>query len=138
MAPFRLTLVALGSLAYCGKALGCGGPDIEVPPTLDYYLQRLPAKSIVEVLNESGLTPKLGTQSVIDQGELETAFAAGPSPQLVAKIDDLLKKARQNYTGPEDVNLLQDFRDLAAGAGMPAEVEDYVKWRFSHRDLFVG
>jgi TolA-binding protein len=118
-------------------ALATGGGYDEPPQPLSYYLKRLPAKSISEVLEESRPLPKLGTGSVINATELNAAFAHGPSPELVKEIDALLQKARANYTGPVDDNMLQDLRDLAGGKGAPAEVAGYAHWRLANPDLTI-
>ena len=118
-------------------ALATGGGYDEPPQPLSYYLKRLPAKSISEVLEESWPLPQPGTGSVINATELNIAFAHGPSPELVKKIDALLQKARANYTGPVDDNVLQDLRDLAAGNGAPAGVAEYAHWRLANPDLTI-
>ncbi len=117
-----------------GFAWATGGPDIEVPPTIDVLLTKLPAKSIMEVLDDEGKIPKLGAEEAVDEAKLRADFATGPSPALVAEVDAMLVKARHNYVGPGDVNLLQDLRDVAAGHGKPDEVKEYVDFRLKHRD----
>jgi TolA-binding protein len=135
MALRRLTLSVSVFLMAPALALASGGGYDEPPQPLSYYLKRLPAKSISQVLEESGPLPKPGNGSVINATELNTAFAQGPSPELVKKIDVLLQKARANYTGPVDDNVLQDLRDLAAGKGAPSEMAAYAHWRLANPDL---
>ncbi len=137
MAPSRLILAAAGLALSMADAPACGPFYAQAPPTLDYYLQRLPAKSIEDLLGDTKPAPQLTKDPVLNESEIEADFASGPSPQLVQKMDALLAKLRQNYTGPDDDNLLQDFRDLAAGNGSATEILDYIKWRFTSRDLFV-
>jgi hypothetical protein len=137
MALRRLTLSVSVFLMAPALALATGGGYDEPPQPLSYYLKRLPAKSISEVLEESRPLPKLGTGSVINATELNAAFAHGPSPELVKEIDALLQKARANYTGPVDDNMLQDLRDLAGGKGAPAEVAGYAHWRLANPDLTI-
>jgi TolA-binding protein len=137
MAHRRLTLSVSVFLMAPALALATGGGYDEAPQPLSYYLKRLPAKSISEVLEESGPLSTPGTSSVINATELDAAFARGPSSELVKKIDGLLQKARASYTGPVDDNVLQDLRDLAAGKGAPAEVAGYAHWRLAHPDLTI-
>jgi TolA-binding protein len=138
MAFTRLAGAAIFTLGVATRVLGTGGGYDMAPLTLDHYLKQIPAKSISQVLEDSGAAPRLGTASVIDPKQLSADFAAGPSPKLVAEMDQLLEKARHNYAGPADVNLLQDLRDLATGSGTPVELKDYVDWRFAHRGLFIA
>lgn len=135
MALRQLTFVASLLFLVEGFAVATGGDYDIAPEPLSYYLKRLPAKSISQVLEDSGPLPKPGTTSVINATELNADFAHGPSPELVKKIDVLLEKARTNYSGPIDDNILQDLRDLAAGTGPAAEVADYAHWRLANPDL---
>jgi len=136
MASPRIILLVGFLIFQTVHAFATGGGDDYAPPTLDYYLQRLPAKSISQILKEDGMAPKTDSKSVIDQNQLRKDFAAGPSPALVEKIDHLLIQARSAHSPPAEINLLQDLRDLAGSQATATEVKDYVNWRLDHLGWF--
>ena len=138
MASTRLIFLAGILLIRGARLMASGGWFDEAPPTLDYYIQCLPAKSIGQILNTNALSTNTGIQSLVDQAQLTKDFEKGASPELVKKIDRLLVRARDVHASPIDINLMQDLRDLAQSAASRAEVSDYLKWRLDHLKWFTG
>ncbi|HEY0256454.1 MAG TPA: tetratricopeptide repeat protein [Candidatus Methylacidiphilales bacterium] len=128
-----MTIFALG--AHDGVATG--GDYDEVPLALDYYLQRVPAKSVSQIYSEMGAAIPPGKPIELPREELISGFANGASPKLVEKIDVLLVKSRSPYAGATQINLLHDLRDLAQNSqATGTEMSSYVKWRLDHLALF--
>jgi TolA-binding protein len=138
MASSRLIFTALGALYVGTIALRASGDDYDaVPLALDYYLERIPAKSVSEIYAEMGPPASTAKPIELPREKLIHDFAQGPSPNLVAEIDQLLAASRAPYAGPTQVNLLQDLRDLAGNTqATGAEMSTYVKWRLDHVALF--
>ncbi len=141
MAQNRVTaflLLTLGPLL-AAHSLGCGGSFDDAPPTLPFYLHRLPAKSLEEIYGETlpppngkgwgdyqkampALADKLATQSAAD---------------LLPEIDHLLELARFDPSSKAELfNLLHDLHDAFAVAAPKGELAAYVRWRFQHADWF--
>ena len=136
-----LTITAAASL------LGSGGwGEVEVP-TLDAYLDRLPAKSVGRIFEETA--PEEKWIPAPNVPEALRAIAANmktdPPEKLVAEVDKLLAvtrriRAREQAPASEqpllpvkDLNLLHDVRDALIGSG--ADSADYIAWRLDYDAL---
>lgn len=121
-----------------------GGWFEEAPPTLPFYLHRLPAKTIEQIESETAPKPPERTFTEYRK-ELEglAARATSDAPAtLVKAIDELLRRVRKpNWMaengwagGPALANLLHDVRDLFSGMSKEnaAEVSAYFRWRLDH------
>jgi TolA-binding protein len=114
-----------------------GGGYDEVPIALDYYLQRVPAKSVSQIYAEMGDAASSAQPIELPHDELIRDFSQGPSAKLVGKIDHLLAQSRSPYAGPIQINLLQDLRDVAGNQqATGTEMGAYARWRFDHLDVF--
>jgi TolA-binding protein len=139
MASTRLIwLAGVAFFLFGGRTCPASGGDYDaVPLALDYYLLRMPAKSITQIYADLGQTEPNGNPIKLPREKLFHDFAAGASPQLVAEIDDLLLKSRSPYAGATQINLLHDLRDLAQNSqATGTELCAYVLWRFDHQALF--
>ncbi len=107
------------------------------PPTLDYYLSKLPRKNFSTIVAKPVATTLLypGLDSALD--DLAKSFGNGPSPKLVQEVDVDLVRARANLAENSDLNALENIRDAAAVEGVPGtEMRDYVLWRKDHNSWF--
>lgn len=108
----------------------------EAPPTLPFYLHRLPAKSLEEIFNETA-TPIQGQGWVDLKKEIPKLAqdVLGETPaSLIPKIDQWLFQLRRDANAYSGLfNLLHDVRDaLSAPDAEAQELSDYIKWRFDH------
>lgn len=142
MAIPRLKLVLL--LAFSPACVWASGSyDQEPPPTLPYYLGRLPAKPPALIFQEtfSGATaPARPVDFKAGLLSLAAGCEAGqPAAALQARVEDLLAQARLHpWQAAARCNLLNDFHDLFAA---PAPVTggraaDYIRWRVAHAESF--
>ena len=151
MANSRLTLpraplacaVLLSLLLAPSGARASGGWDDEPPPTLPYYLDRLPGKPPALIFEETfgGQTqPAAPTDFKASVLALAADAEKGASAAaLLAATDKLLAQARLD---PDEAaplcNLLEDARDLFAAAppvtGKTAA--GYLRWRVAHAGWF--
>ena len=120
-----------------------GGYDDVPPPTLPYYLTRLPAKPPALIFEETFDGPrddgkavdfKAGLLALADGCEANQSAAA-----LLASTDKLLAQARYAEGDAAALcNVLGDMRDLFA-ATPPVTGKTaarYVRWRVEHADWF--
>lgn len=138
MAKNRITFFFLALLPFfAAESLGCGGSFDEAPPTLPFYLHRLPAKSLEEIYGETMPQPdgkgwgdyqnKLPALSQ----ELESKTAA----ELLPEIDHLLELAHFDANASAELfNLLHDLHDAFSVAAPRGELAAYVRWRCEHAD----
>ena len=136
MATRRTLLLALTSLI--PAALRASGWEYEAPPTLPYYLDRLPAKPLGQILSERAPAAPAPVERT-DYAARLLALADAPPERALPAVDDLLAKARRE---PADAallaNLLNDARDVFTAAP-PADAKaraDYLRWRVGHADWF--
>jgi outer membrane protein assembly factor BamD (BamD/ComL family) len=131
--PATALLAAISSTAF-----GCGGWFEEAPPMLPYYLDRMPAKSFGQIALET--TPKRPDVPAPDADALiqgiSSKLPTEKREEWIAKVDDALAAARENYSDSGICNLLHDVRDALASNGTNKEVADYLKWRNEHDDWF--
>jgi hypothetical protein len=129
-------------MAVAPDARATGAYDEGAPPTLPYYLDRLPAKPPSEVFFEAAGSPAAAS---VDFKARALALAAasekaGAKPAaLLADAEALLAQARLDTTRPAKLcNFFNDVRDLFAAAppviGKPAA--NYIRWRVEHADWF--
>ena len=125
----KLIVAAAALLAWATPHAFASGGWYEMPtPTLEDYLQRLPAKTVGEVLNEG--KPRVpDSYSGFDFQVLEIAkrAMAEPAKKLISETDALLSEARMHHGRPEDLNLIHDLRDILVSA--PKEAPYYIEWR---------
>jgi hypothetical protein len=138
-----LSIVAIVLAGPLSGLHATGGYDDNPPPTLPYYLDRLPAKPPALIFQETfgGPThPAKPTDFRAALLALADQCETNPAPGLLlAATDKLLTQARLQ---PSDAaalcNLLQDVRDLFAAAppvtGKTAA--GYIRWRVEHADWF--
>ena len=138
-------LLWLASMAVClpTASQATGGFDDEPPPTLPYYLDRLPAKPPALIFQETFGAPTRADKptdfkaaSLALAGDCEKGVAPGT---LLAATDKLLTQARLD---PNDAaalcNVLDDLRDLFA-ANPPVVgkmAAGYIRWRVEHAKWF--
>ncbi len=153
MANSRLnipTRSTLGPLLACVALLyplaplhASGGWDDTPPPTLPYYLDRLPAKPPSLIFEETfggPTSPAAPTDFKAALLALAADCEKGISPTaLLATTDKLLVQARLDPVETAPLcNLLEDVRDLFAAAppvaGKPAA--GYLRWRVEHAGWF--
>jgi TolA-binding protein len=135
---FQTLFVGIGLtvISQIGRA---SGPWIdEAPPTLDVYFDRLPAKSLGQIFNETSPNP-LAPESFNPGPTVEdivSRIGKDPAEKLIAEVDEALAKAREGETlayyfpGPKDINALHDLRDALATA--PQDAAEYMKWRLAY------
>lgn len=127
---FTVTLAILTS----ARLLACGGWFEEAPPTLDIYLDRLPAKSLGQIFVET--TAPATTEpvpSVVDSiKDIAARAKTEPAGDLLLQVDALLAKVRAAGGEHEDLAQLHDLRDGLVTA--PAACAEYMNWRLLHTD----
>ena len=120
-----------------------GGYDDNPPPTLPYYLDRLPAKPPALIFEETYGGPKQAAKPTDFKAALLSL--AGdcemnqPPTASLATTDQLLVQARLDPTNAAVLcNLLEDVRDLFAVTPLvPASTAArYIRWRVDHADAF--
>ena len=134
IAPHALFGLLLSSM---GAAMACSFPYEAAPPTLDYYLSKLPRKNFSNIMGKREATTLLyhGLDAALD--DLAKSFANGPSPRLVHQVNEELVAARANLAENSDLNALENIRDAATAQGVPGtEMRDYVLWRKDHNSWF--
>lgn len=133
----RFILVLLGVAACSHRAAACGPWFEAPPPTLPFYLDRLPAKSFGAIYLES--SPKKpdinppGDDAIL---ALADQVAKRKRADLLAQVDQFLAAARENYTDADQCNLLNDIRDVLSSKAANNEAADYIRWRMLKRDWF--
>ncbi len=129
-----LLLGALASLAI-SRSFGCGGSFDEAPPTLDYYLDRLPGKSLGEIFVET--TSASAPANFVQVPEAVSAIAARaktePSKTLIAEVDSLLAQVRATGGNHEELARLHDLRDGLVTS--PTTCSEYMTWRIDRTNL---
>ena len=129
-------------VAGCASALACGPFFYPAPPTLDRYPERLPVKTMRELLRETHSPP--ADAATFDQLSEATRAIAGdlgaaPRDELLRRIDTALGRNRAGDYRKRFANCLYDFRDLLASKGTPAaEVSIYAAWRAQAMDWDDG
>ena len=128
----------LAALAVTTPAsLHASGWEYEAPPLLPYYLDRLPAKPLGEILGER--TPAAPPAEKVDYAARLLALADASPERALPALDDLLTKARRETADAALLaNLLGDARDLftATPPPDPKARADYLRWRVGHADWF--
>ncbi len=150
MAIARLRFVPLFLLAGGAILLGppntvraCGRSFEDAPPTLPYYLDRLPAKPPAWIFQETFGGPIAATAPCDFKAALlalagECEGGSAPASSL-ATVDTLLTRARLDPAQPAALcNLLNDARDLFASVPTVAgaSAADYLRWRVEHARWF--
>jgi outer membrane protein assembly factor BamD (BamD/ComL family) len=123
-------------LAACSQTVFGSGPWIDVaPPTLDVYLERLPAKSLGQIFLETSSAPLPDTSLPLGfrMEQIIDRIGKEPVEKLIAEVDSLLADARTSISTPQEVNDLHDLRDALVSA--PQHAAEYMKWRRSHLPL---
>ncbi|HEV3410573.1 MAG TPA: hypothetical protein VG095_09770, partial [Chthoniobacterales bacterium] len=126
------------------------GPWFEAaPPTLPFYLHRLPAKTLKEIAEEVNPPPSswAGNDYQRDIQDVVERVGTEPPASLVPRADELLRRLRREpewpanngwFGGPPVANLLHDLRDLLAAnpAAESHQISDYMRWRIEHATHF--
>jgi len=123
-------------------ALSCGPYFYPAPPTLDRFPERLPVKTMREILAETNPPPadaatfdQLSTEILSIGHQLDVPSRAN----LLGKIDETLKRNRAGDYRKRFANCLYDFRDLVANEGATAsEMIHYADWRVQAMDWDDG
>ena len=127
----RLVIIACTSCV--GVALACGPFFYPAPPTLDAYPERLPAKTMRELLRETTQQPPHPAtfeQLAAETRAIGAELATVPREKLIERIDAALARNRAGDYRKRFANALFDFRDvLVAGEFPPAEAAAYAQWR---------
>ena len=128
-------LFGASAILATARLLGCGGSFDEAPPTLDYYLDRLPGKSLGEIFVEtSPAKVQQPVPSVVESiNEILALTKTEPSENLISEVDALMAQVRATGGDHEDLARLHDLRDGLITA--PALCADYLNWRISHTNL---
>lgn len=134
-------LVSLFTVVAATPLLGSGDWGDQEVPTLDAYFDRLPAKSVGRIFEETAPheewipAPNVPEALRVIASKVKTE----PPEKLVAEVDKLLAvtrrvRAREQAPSSEqpllpakDLNLLHDVRDALVGSGPDAA--DYIAWR---------
>lgn len=140
--PRLILLPCLLALAPA-QARASGGFDQSPPPTLPYYLDRLPAKPPALIFQETFNGPTAPAKEVDFKAGLLSLAAdceqGKPAPALLTGAGELLGQARLHpWQAAALCNLLNDVRDLFAA---PAPITgkkagDYIRWRVEHAGWF--
>lgn len=118
-------------LALCSKPLLASGPWIDAaPPTLDFYLERLPAKSLGQIFVETAPRAQKEKEAQLDIDQVIARIGKEQPDQLIKDIDQLLEQARNEQAESEEFNKLHDLRDALTAA--PQDAAEYIKWRLAH------
>jgi outer membrane protein assembly factor BamD (BamD/ComL family) len=137
-----MKLVVLSILAAPTLSLACGGYFYSAPPTLDHYPERLPVKTMRELLEET--QPPPANAATFDQLEDETkkivdGLTEKSRDDSRKAIDETLARNRAGEYRKRIANCLYDFRDLLESADAPSEeVRKYAAWRISAMDWDNG
>ena len=118
--------------------------DDTPPPTLPYYLDRLPAKPPSLIFEETYGGPTEATKPTDFKAALgslaDDCEKDQPPAALLAATEQLLTQARldPDERGGALCNLLEDVRDLfAAVPPVPGKASArYIRWRVDHADSF--
>ena len=120
--------------------LATGGGYFDLPaPAVGDSLDFLPGKSLGEIFLETGvhLSGEAEPDFVEEIRQIARRLRVEPAAPMVARVDDLLARARENYSGGSWCNLLHDVRDVLVGSSQDrAAAADYLDWRVEHRQLF--
>ncbi len=137
-----MKLLVLTIFALPGALLACGPFFYPAPPTLDHYPERLPVKTMSELLRET--QPPVADAATFDQLVEETrkigeALALKPADESRQAIERILSRNRTGEYRKRIANCLYDFRDLLESSGAPAaEVSHYANWRVDAMDWDDG
>lgn len=128
-------LLAVAFTAAQPFALATGDFYEEPLQTLADYLRldQLPAKSIAQVLAETG-KPEREAAKIDFQAEL-LALPKKPGADALASLEKMIAAARAAADTPL-LNLLHDVRELFAGPATAAESAAYLEWRLEQVDRF--
>jgi TolA-binding protein len=137
----RTAAVLLCTVVSAATAVASGPWFESAPPTLPFYLDRLPAKSLSEIFDET--TPaQHDPYDYVDYKERLGQIAKDVLNQdprsLAAAVGDLATRARRDSApDPGLSNLLYDIRDaLASPNANQRELAEYITWRTKHVDWF--
>lgn len=128
-APLRRIAVATALIALAPAHALASGDWYEMPaPTLEDYLQRLPAKTVGQVLNE-GKPDEPDSYSGFSWqvNDIAKRAATEPSSKLISQADAVLSEARMHHGRPEEMSLIHDLRDILSSN--PAKAASYIQWR---------
>ncbi|MES2571649.1 MAG: tetratricopeptide repeat protein [Verrucomicrobiota bacterium] len=125
--------LSLGVLLLHTVALGCGPFFYEAPQSLDHYPERLPVKTLRELLKET--QPRPAGAATFDELAAETRAIANDiakvaPPLLLERIELALARNRAGDYRKRFANCLYDLRDLL-GSTNPAgaELHEYAAMR---------
>ena len=123
-----------------------GFDDDAPPPTLPYYLDRLPAKPPSLIFEETYGGPTEATKPTDFRAALlirwpTIARRTNLPPRSLAVVDRKTPRRRRDLTPTNAAalcNLLEDVRDLfAAVPPVPGKASArYIRWRVDHADAF--
>jgi TolA-binding protein len=136
----RCAAIAAAGVLSAGYALGCGGSFDEAPPTLPYYLHRLPAKSLEQIYGET--TPPLPDKGweppLIALEKFATRLTSEPAAQLLPEVQRMLEQERYAQEPNRWIfNALHDVRNALEIPGAAAEeLAAYIRWRVERRRWF--
>ena len=140
-----LILTGVSLLVFASSAFATGGGSFDQePPTLPFYLHRLPAKTLEQIYDETAAKPKPWEylDVPLEVSKLGGEIHRNGAGATAAKIDELLVAIRPmrntgHYSGGALFNLLYDLRDAASIPHAPlAELENYFAWRIKHAEWF--
>ncbi len=114
----------------------CTGWWEPAPPGLGHQMERLPAKSLGQLLIETGLGVE-SPATPLDETAARTAWIQAiqtlPRKEAVVTLDAALVSARATGAVRDVFNLLHDLRDACADAAVtPADLAPYAQWRMQH------
>lgn len=123
-------------------ALACGPWFYPAPPTLDHYPERLPVKTMRELLKEASPPPADAASfgQLSDETEaIADDIGKKPAKELIPRINALLKRNRAGDYRKRFANCLFDFRDLLTASNPSAEeAAAYAKWRVGRMEFDDG
>jgi TolA-binding protein len=137
-----MKLLPIALLAAPVVALSCGSFFYPAPPTLDRFPERLPVKTMRELLKETHPPPADAAtfhQLSEETRAIAAALGIAPRDELLPRIDATLSRNRAGDYRKRFANCLLDLRDVLANEGAPsAEISAYAAWRAEAMDWDDG
>jgi len=115
--------------------LACGSEFYFAPPTLDQLPERLPRKTMRQILRET--VPAKGVDTIFEQlleltGTIARQLTEVSPEESMRRIDEALIRNREGEYRKRFSNCLNDFRDLLISGSLPKpEVEAYCQKRIA-------
>ena len=143
MNRLTLALIIFSPFSFPNPLLATGD-WAEAPKGLDHYVDRLPAKSLAQLIQEKDGRPDTNNEyqlqaSGIDWriGRILEDAEKALRAEAVKSCENLLKDLRQSPAiAPAWTNLVHDLKDcLADSKTANAEAADYCRWRFELGDI---